>query len=60
MFKNYFEGIENIEVGPLISLVIFFAFFVILLVYTYKMDKGSVDKMKNMPLDDGENTDSTN
>ena len=52
MFKHYFETIENIERGPIISLIIFFVFFVCLLVYIWKMDKKHVDRMKNMPMDE--------
>lgn len=51
MFKHYFESIENIERGPVISLIIFFVFFIGLLIYIWKMDKGFINKMKNMPLD---------
>ncbi len=53
MFKHYFEGIEYIEVGPVIGLVIFFIFFVVLVYLVVKADPGFITKMKNMPLDDG-------
>ena len=33
MFKHYFEKIHNVEVWPIISLTIFFVFFVGLMVY---------------------------
>ena len=52
MFKHYFEGAENIEVGPVISLVIFFVFFIVLLYWVFKADKGFIKKMKDLPLDD--------
>ncbi len=52
MFKHYFEGAENIAVGPVISLIIFFAFFLILLYWVFKVDKGFIKKMKDMPLND--------
>lgn len=52
MFKQYFEGIENIEIGPIISLGIFFIFFVILVIRVLKMDKSSIKKLKDLPLDD--------
>ncbi len=52
MFKHYFEGIENIAVGPIISLVIFFVFFIVLLYWVFKADKGFIKKMKDMPLND--------
>jgi cytochrome c oxidase cbb3-type subunit IV len=52
MFKHYFEGAENIAVGPVISLIIFFVFFIILLYWVLKVDKGFINKMKDLPFDD--------
>jgi len=52
MFKHYFEGAENIEVGPIISLIIFFVFFIGLLYWVIKADKEFINKMKDMPLDE--------
>jgi hypothetical protein len=52
MFKHYFEGIEYIEVGPIIGLAIFFVFFVVLVYLVIKADSGFISKMANMPLDD--------
>jgi hypothetical protein len=52
MFKHYFEGAENIAVGPIISLVIFFVFFIILLYWVFKVDKSFIKKMEDMPLND--------
>ncbi|TDB61123.1 cbb3-type cytochrome c oxidase N-terminal domain-containing protein [Arundinibacter roseus] len=51
-FKNYLETIAGISIYPLISLVIFFAFFVTLIVYVMRMDRKTVDKLKAIPLDD--------
>lgn len=52
-FRNYLESIAGIGIYPLISLVIFFGFFVVLLWYVFQMDKKSIDRMKNIPLEDG-------
>ena len=52
MFKHYFEGIEYIEVGPIIGLAIFFVFFIVLIYLVVKADPDFISKMKNMPLDD--------
>ena len=49
--KQYAEKIEGIAIYPLISQVIFVAFFVLVLVYVSKMKKTRIDEMKNMPLD---------
>ncbi|MCB0496614.1 MAG: cytochrome C oxidase Cbb3 [Cyclobacteriaceae bacterium] len=40
-------------VGPIIGLVIFFVFFLVLLYMVFKADKGFINKMKDMPLNDG-------
>ena len=52
MFKHYFELIENVSVWPVVSLAIFFGFFVILILWLFKVDKNYIRKMKNLPLDD--------
>ena len=52
-FRNYLETIAGIEIFPLISLIIFFLFFVGLIVYVIRLDKKSVNRMKNIPLNDG-------
>lgn len=59
MFKfiqQYTETIENIAVYPMISLLIFFIFFVALLLYVIKMDKTTVNELSNIPLDTVEET----
>ena len=54
MFKHYFEAVENVERGPVISLIIFFVFFIAMLIRLWKMDKGFVKKMENMPLEEND------
>ncbi len=49
--KQYAETMENAAVYPVISLLIFFIFFVVLLVYVKKMDKQSVEVLSNIPLE---------
>ena len=50
MFKHYFERIEGIEIYPLISLTIFFLFFLSLLVWVVRVDKSYINKMKDLPF----------
>lgn len=52
MFKHYFERIENVELWPIISLIIFFVFFILLIIYVVKADKRFIDYMKKLPLQD--------
>ena len=49
--KHYFEDIANIEIWPIISLLIFFFFFVSLSFYVFKMKKSHVKHMSAAPLD---------
>lgn len=50
MYKEVLRSIENVAVFPAISLGLFFAFFVILFVWTYFFRKETIDEMKNIPL----------
>jgi cbb3-type cytochrome oxidase subunit 3 len=60
MYKNVLQTIENVEIWPVISLIIFFLFFLGVLVYILRADKNHINKMKEMPLDDGTFNDSMN
>jgi cytochrome c oxidase cbb3-type subunit 3 len=52
MFKYYFEQVHNVEVWPIISLIIFFVFFIGLIGYVWKMRKDYVEHMGDLPLSD--------
>ncbi|CAN5437667.1 hypothetical protein BH11BAC3_BH11BAC3_31350 [soil metagenome] len=59
MFKfiqQYTEKMDHAQVYPMISLFIFFLFFVALLFYVKKMDKQSIDTLSNIPLEENEAT----
>lgn len=61
MYTNVLRSIQNIEIWPLISFVIFFLFFIALLWWVFTADKKYIIKMKNLPMDDSaprSNTDS--
>jgi len=49
--KGHMESIEGIEIYPIISLLIFFAFFVVLGLWVVKSKKAYIDKVKNIPFD---------
>ena len=51
MYKEILRGIDGVEIGGTISFLIFFGFFLMLLVHTWRMKKDYVDEMKNVPLD---------
>ena len=52
MYKNVLQSIDHIAIWPVISFIIFFAFFVGLLLYVFLTDKKFITYMKSMPLDD--------
>ncbi len=54
MYNNVLQGIDNIAIWPVISFVIFFLFFLCLLWYVFTVDKEFIDKMKQLPMDEGE------
>lgn len=45
---------DGITIYPMISLVIFFLFFVVLLYYVKRMDKTKVKEISRIPLDEEE------
>ncbi len=57
--KQYAEQINNAQIYPMISLVIFFLFFVVLLVFVKKMRKETVQELSNLPLDNEELSNTT-
>jgi cytochrome c oxidase cbb3-type subunit 4 len=52
MYNNILQSIDNIAIWPVISFVIFFLFFLCLLWYVFSADKGFINTMKQMPLND--------
>lgn len=49
--KNHMESITGIEIYPLISLMIFFIFFVILFWWVFTAKKEYIKTVSNIPLD---------
>jgi hypothetical protein len=50
-FINYLSDIVNVEIYPMISLIIFVLFFASLIIYVITSDKNYIQKMSDMPLD---------
>jgi hypothetical protein len=55
MIRNYLQTIEGVEIYPLISLIIFVIFFVVMLVWMLKVDKNYIKEMEQLPLDSNNN-----
>ncbi|MGB1284612.1 MAG: CcoQ/FixQ family Cbb3-type cytochrome c oxidase assembly chaperone [Polaribacter sp.] len=49
--KNHMESITGIEIYPIISLLIFFAFFIALFWWVIKSKSSYIDKVSQLPLD---------
>jgi cytochrome c oxidase cbb3-type subunit IV len=54
MYKNILQSIENIEIWPVISFIIFFVFFMALLWWVITRDKEFIAKMKSMPIEESD------
>ncbi|MCB2406993.1 hypothetical protein [Hymenobacter lucidus] len=52
MHKNVLQAIAGIEIYPLISLAIFFLFFLALLVYVAVASRQHINAMSQLPLAD--------
>ncbi|MEO9476456.1 MAG: CcoQ/FixQ family Cbb3-type cytochrome c oxidase assembly chaperone [Cyclobacteriaceae bacterium] len=52
--KHHMETIAGIEIFPLISLIIFFVFFVGLFIYVAKLKKPLINEISQIPLDSKE------
>ncbi len=48
---NQLEQISGVEIYPIISLIIFFTFFVLVTYLVMKTGKDEIDELSNMPLD---------
>ena len=49
--KNHMDSIAGIEIYPIISLLIFFTFFVVLFWWVFTAKKDYIKSVSNIPLD---------
>jgi hypothetical protein len=52
MYKEVLRAIVGIEVFPVLSLLIFLAVFVVMLVWVFRMDRARLATYAHLPLDD--------
>ncbi len=52
--KHHMDTIAGIEIFPLISLIIFFVFFVGLFIYVLTLKKKYINEISRIPLDSNE------
>lgn len=50
------DSISGIEIFPIISLIIFFSFFVILFLWVFTAKKDYINTVSNLPLDNQNDT----
>ena len=53
--KGNLENIDSVEIYPIISLLIFFIFFVGLFFWVITMKKSHVEEVSNIPLENDQN-----
>jgi len=56
MYKEVLRSITGVEIWPIISLAIFFGFFIGLLVWVWFVDKKYIDDMSSLPMDNDESS----
>ena len=49
---NTMEKIDGVEIYPIVSLLLFFTFFILVGYLVLKTDKDYIEEMSNLPLDD--------
>lgn len=50
--KGYMESIDGVATYPMISLVIFFVFFIVLFWWVFTASKSHIKEMSELPFDD--------
>jgi cytochrome c oxidase cbb3-type subunit IV len=54
LIKELLQSVEGVSIYPVISLIVFVLFFVIILVWMLKVDKNYIKKMENLPFENEE------
>lgn len=57
MYKEVLRSIEGVEMYPIISLLVFFAFFTVLLGWFFLADRERLNELAALPLDLGKGED---
>ncbi len=51
LVRHYLESISGVEIYPIISFIIFFIFFMVVLYFVVRMDKEYVEEVSNYATD---------
>ena len=57
MYKDILQNTENLAIWPVISFIIFFLFFLILVWWAFTADRKYIKEMSSLPLDENQNKD---
>ena len=60
MDKQVLQSIAGVDIYPVISLIIFFVFFLLVLGWIFTLNKSYITKMENLPLEDDSCSDAKN
>ncbi len=60
MDKQVLQNITGVEIYPVISLIIFIVFFLLVLGWIFTLSKSYITKMENLPLEDDSYNDTKN
>ena len=55
-FINYLEKILGVDIYAIAAFIIFFSFFVSMSIWAWRADKGLIDKINNIPLNEDNNS----
>ncbi len=58
--KGHMDSIQDIEIFPIISLLIFFGFFTILFIWVMTSKKKYIEEVSNIPLESDEEENNQN
>ncbi|MHC1706125.1 MAG: hypothetical protein AB9842_01250 [Bacteroidales bacterium] len=52
MLKSFLQGINGVDLFGIVSTIIFFAFFMIMVIHTLKMKKEDASRHSHLPLEE--------
>ena len=53
-FATYLTEIKGVSIYPIISLVLFVAFFSLVIIWAYRSNSDEIENFENLPLEDGQ------
>ncbi|OOG78024.1 cytochrome C oxidase Cbb3 [Algoriphagus sp. A40] len=56
MYKEILRSIDNIEIYPILSLIIFLLFFIGMFIWVVKTPKDHIRHMESLPFDENDST----